>query len=295
MRGRIFSVKRMAVHDGDGIRTTLFLKGCPLRCRWCHNPEGISKRPGIAYYAQKCINCGACTHLCDANVTRDGRHIYDRSRCVACGRCETVCPGEAFTCYGRDVEVEEILPRLIEDRLFFEHSGGGVTLSGGEPLAQSAFTTELLKRLKEEGINTAVDTCGYVPGKALRAAMPYTDTFLYDVKAIDPKVHEKLTGRDNAVILENLAMLCESGADVEVRVPVIPGMNDGQMEDIADFLAPLHVRKVRLLAYHHFAESKYEALGMTYGMPEETISPDKEKMESLARMFRETGVCAIFE
>ncbi len=295
MKGRISSIKRMAVHDGDGIRTTLFLKGCPLRCRWCHNPEGMSAEPQTAYYAKKCLNCGTCSGLCSANVMDGGRHRFVRESCIACGRCEAACPGEAFTFYGRTVEAEEILPRLLEDRAFYEHSGGGFTLSGGEPLLQAEFAIALLRRLKEEGVRTAVDTCGFVPESVIERAMPYTDEFLYDVKAFDPKVHEALTGQDNALILKNLSALCAAGADVEVRVPCVPGMNDGEMEKIAALLAQLPVKKVKLLAYHHFAASKYEALGMDYGMPGDTVPPDKEEMQKLVDLFREKGAPAFYE
>lgn len=292
MKGYIASVKRMAVHDGDGIRTTVFMKGCPLRCRWCHNPETLSRAPQTAYYAKKCLNCGACSQYCQANIMINGRHVYMRDKCTSCGRCERLCPGEAFTYYGRETDTEELLPQLLEDRLFYENSGGGVTISGGEPLMQPEFTVELLKRLKAEGIRTAVDTCGYVSPHILESAMPYTDVFLYDVKAADSKVHESLTGRSNELILDNLRLLTENGATVEVRVPLIPGMNDGEMDAVAELLAPLPVKSVKLLAYHHFAASKYEALGMHYNMPESTVPPDEATMDKTVNCFRKKGVPA---
>lgn len=223
---------------------------------------------------------------------QDGRHVYIREKCISCGRCEPVCPGEAFAYYGRETDVEEILPQLLEDRLFYEHSGGGVTISGGEPLMQPEFTIELLKRLKAEGIRTAVDTCGCVPRHVFERAMPYTDVFLYDVKAADSKVHESLTGRPNELILDNLRALAKAGAAIEVRVPLIPGMNDGEMDAIAKLLAPLPIKRVKLLAYHHFAASKYAALGMRYGMPESTVSPDEDSMEKMVARFREKGISA---
>lgn len=291
MTGRMLSIKRMAVHDGEGIRTTLFLKGCPLRCRWCHNPEGIARKPQTAYYPQKCLHCGGCAGLCQANRMAEGRHQFWREKCISCGRCAALCPGEAFAFYGRETTVEEILPQLLEDRIFYESSGGGVTLSGGEPLLQIDFAEALLRQLKEAGVHTAVDTCGCVPWSAFERALPYTDVFLFDVKAVDSDVHRALTGQPNELILENLRALAGAGAALEIRVPCIPGMNDGELAGIARLLARLPVGRVKLLPYHHFAASKYAALGMPYGMPD-MPSPDSATMDRWVAMFQAQGVPA---
>lgn len=205
-KGRIFDIKRFAVHDGSGIRTTVFLKGCPLKCLWCHNPEGISFRPQLAFYRHKCVGCGECAGVCPTGaqtMSADG-HAYDRERCTACGRCEPVCLGRALVLYGKEMTADELMPVLLEDKAFYDNSGGGITLSGGECLCQPDFCAELLRKAKENGLNTAVDTCGFVPRAAIDAVMPYTDMFLYDIKAMDETVHIRCTGHANQPILENL-------------------------------------------------------------------------------------------
>ena len=208
MKATVSDIKRFAVHDGDGIRTTVFLKGCPLKCVWCHNPESISFNTQIAFYQNKCIGCGACTQVCPsaAHGIIDADHVFERSLCIGCGRCEKVCLGEALKFYGREMTVSELLPILLEDKVFYETSGGGVTISGGECLCHADFCAELLKSLKREGINTAVDTCGFVPKVALEKIAPFTDMFLYDIKALDEHVHIRCTGKSNKLILENYLM-----------------------------------------------------------------------------------------
>jgi len=247
MTATIFEIKRFAVHDGDGIRTTVFFKGCPLRCVWCHNPEGLTTAPQTARYAHKCIGCGECK--------KEGFTPDD-------------CLGEATVLYGKEVTVEELLPILLEDRDFYETSSGGVTLSGGECLVQADFCAELLKRLKENEIHTAVDTCGFVPRTALDKVLPYTDVFLYDIKAYDEDVHIKCTGVSNRQILENLNYLNSISKNIEIRIPYVPDQNDGQIEKIACFLAPFkNIKKIRVLPYHNYAGSKYKALNIPDTLP----------------------------
>ena len=295
-KGCIFEVKRFAVHDGDGIRTTLFLKGCSLKCVWCHNPEGIAFAPQLAYYANKCIGCGECVSVCPAGAQRisqqEDRHIYERGKCMSCGACEKVCLGEALKFYGKSVTVEEILPLLLEDKEFYENSGGGVTLSGGECLMQADFCAELLKALKDKGVHTAVDTCGFVPRTAIDKVLPYTDIFLYDVKAYDEGVHIKCTGQSNKLILENLQYLDDCGKDIEVRIPYVPEYNADQMEKIGNFLCGLkHLTGVRVLPYHNYAGSKYEALGMENTLP--VVLPKEQEMEQVKQRMREKGIRVI--
>ncbi len=271
MKTLICDIKRFAVHDGDGIRTTLFLKGCPLKCVWCHNPESISVRPQLAYYGSKCIGCGECTEVCKSGAHKmtESGHIFDPSFCIACGKCEEVCLGSALTLYGKEVTVDEILPRLLEDKEFFETSGGGVTLSGGECLIHPDFCAELLKKLKENGVNTAVDTCGNATKEAIDKVLPYTDIFLYDIKAADEAVHIKCTGQSNKKILENLFYIDSQYKPTEVRIPFVPGFNDGEIEKIGEILKNLrNLKNVRVLPYHNFAGSKYAALGMENTLPE---------------------------
>lgn len=283
MTGTIFDIKRFAVHDGDGIRTTVFLKGCPLRCRWCHNPEGLTMPFQLAYHAHKCVACGACQKTCPngAHVVENGQHRFIRENCTACGACVSACPAEALKLYGQNVTVEELLPVLLEDREFYEQSGGGVTVSGGECLMQADFCVELLKKLKEEGIHTAVDTSGFVPRETLDKVVPYADIFLYDLKAIDEAVHIRCTERPNRQILENLLYLDSMGKKVEIRIPIVPGFNDGEVPKIAEFLTQLkNLTRVRLLAYHDFAENKYKALDMENTMPK-TQSPSTAEYKPL--------------
>ncbi len=282
MNANIFEIKRFAVHDGDGIRTTVFFKGCPLNCVWCHNPEGLYAKPQIAYYAHKCQNCGACTELCAAN-SLEKTHAFDKKACNGCGKCVPVCPAEAFIKYGKTVDTDQLLSAILEDKPFYENSGGGVTLSGGECLCQADACAELLQKCKAEGLHTAVDTCGFVPRTAFDKVIPYTDVFLYDLKAFDEDVHIKCTGRSNKQILENLRYLNEKNCKIEIRIPYVPHYNDDQMEKIRDFLQTLkNIVRVRVLPYHNYAGSKYEALGIKHALPD-TLPTDEEikKAEAL--------------
>lgn len=289
MKAKIFEIKRFGVHDGDGIRTTVFLKGCPLRCVWCHNPEGIGFAPETAYYEHKCIGCGECVRVCpsQAHSMKMGVHTFDRETCTGHGKCKTVCLGDALVFYGKEVTVDELLPALLEDKDFYDSSNGGVTLSGGECLMQADFCAELLKRLKEHGVHTAVDTCGFVSKEALDKVIPYTDVFLYDLKAYDEDVHVRCTGQSNHVILENLSYLDQLGKSVEIRIPYVPDYNDDQIEKLALFLKPLqHISKIRILPYHNYAVSKYKALGLPCTMPsklptDEELSHAKETVQRI--------------
>ena len=255
MIATIFEIKRFAVHDGDGIRTTVFFKGCPLRCVWCHNPEGLSFDPQEAFYAHKCIGCGECK--------KDG---FTHENCL----------GEARISYGKEVTVDELLPLLLEDRDFYETSGGGVTLSGGECLMQADFCAELLRRLKAEGIHTAVDTCGFVSKETLDKVVSFTDIFLYDLKAYDEDVHIKCTGRSNKQILENLKYLDSLGKNIEIRIPYVPEYNSDQIEKIAFLLSELkHITNIRVLPYHNYAGSKYAALNIENTLPSK-LPTDKD-------------------
>ena len=273
MKATVFEIKRFAVHDGDGIRTTAFLKGCPLQCVWCHNPEGLSHKPQLAFYEAKCIGCGACVAVCPtgAQEIQEGRHLFHREKCTACGACAAECLGNALALYGKEYTVEELLPLLLEDKDFYENSGGGVTLSGGECLLWADFCAALLKALKENGISTAVDTCGMVPRASLDKVIPYTDVFLYDLKAVDGEVHKACTGVDNRVILENLRYLDEKGCKIEIRIPFVPEFNDGEKEKMLSLLSELkNLVRVRVLPYHKYAGGKYAALGLVNTLPENT-------------------------
>lgn len=289
MSGAIITgVKRFEIHDGDGIRTTLFLKGCPLGCLWCHNPENMAFRPQLMFFSDRCLGCGLCTKLCKNHSFSQGIHAIDWGNCAACGVCAENCPAGALEISGKAVEPEEILPILLEDRMFFESSGGGVTISGGEPLARWEFTLELLKLLKKNGVHTAVDTCLFSPAQVLDQVAPYADQFLVDIKAMDPEVHRRCTGVSNEQILENIRFLDRLGAYMEIRVPYIPGHNDGEMGAIAAFISSLERRpKVRLLPYHDYGDAKYHRLGR---IPNPIPQPREEDIRAAMDIFRIHGL-----
>ena len=283
--GRIVGIKRFEIHDGDGIRTTLFLKGCPLKCIWCHNPESISYRPQVAYNEARCIGCGACASLCTVHSLSGDKHFYDRSKCTGCGRCEEACLGEALTFYGKDITVQDALTLLTEDRIFYISSGGGVTLSGGEPLLQADFCRELLRLLQTAGIHTAIDTCGFATRAQIDKVIDITDLFLYDIKFIDVNKHIQYTGKPNEVILNNLTYIIGRGKRVEIRIPLIPTINDDQIDPIGGFLAALgFTGKVKLLPYHDFAASKYEALEMENTLPAVRTPDNGQIADAVARL-----------
>lgn len=287
----VFEIKRFAIHDGDGIRTTVFFKGCPLKCVWCHNPEGIAAKSELGYYSHKCKNCGACVTACpnECHIMQDGIHTFDREKCIACGKCETCCPSGALKLYGKEFTVDELCEILLEDKAFYDESGGGVTLSGGECLMQSDFCAELLKRLKESGVHTATDTSGFVTKKAIDTVFPFTDIFLYDIKAFDSEIHKKATGCQNEIILENLAYINELGGKTEIRIPYVPEFNADEIEKIAKYLSSLEcVTKVRVLPYHNYASSKYSALGMENTLPE--TLPTDEEIENAKRILKSYGL-----
>jgi pyruvate formate lyase activating enzyme len=286
----IFNIQRYSIHDGPGIRTTVFLKGCPLKCVWCHNPEGISFQHQTAYLAHKCISCGECVTACPAGChsAANGVHTFHRENCTACGICSKICFGEAMLHYGEEKTVEELMPLLLEDRVFYGDTGG-VTLSGGECLMQADFCAELLKQLKENGVHTAVDTCGFVSRDAIDKVMPYTDVFLYDLKAYDEDVHIKCTGHSNKMILENLKYIDRCGKQIEIRLPFVPGFNSEQIEAMASFMSGVkNLTKVRILPYHNYAGNKYKSLGMRDTLPE--TMPDEKDIEEAMIFLKTYGI-----
>lgn len=263
MKATIFNIQRMSLHDGPGIRTTVFFKGCTLRCTWCHNPESIDKKPQLQWNPNLCISCGACVPVCPsgARCMKENVLEYDRRVCNNCGPCAGVCPTGAAEMIGFDRDTAEIAAEAEKDRVMYQVSSGGVTCSGGEPLMQADAVADLLYRLKKKGIHTAVDTAGYVPYEAFEKVIPYTDLFLYDLKHWDSKEHKKYTGVFNELILKNFTKL-EKRAEIIVRIPFIKGVQANAMEPISEFLkGKTNVRLVEILPYHSLGESKYRTLG----------------------------------
>ncbi len=262
----------------------MFFKGCPLVCRWCHNPEGIGKGPEIIYWSSRCLGCLDCLQACPqgAITAREGSIVIDRERCDLCGICSALCPGNALEMAGKRVTVPELIEELLKDRIFYEESGGGVTFSGGEPLAQPEFLRRVLIACRKEDLSTAIDTAGYVPLKTLMAIAPLADLFLYDLKDMNRERHKVYTGVDNDLILTNLQVLARHHKNIIVRMPIIPGINDDEsnIRRSGEFLATINIKRVELLPYHKMATDKYTRLGEKYLLPDLT-EPAKDSMEKI--------------
>jgi pyruvate formate lyase activating enzyme len=295
LSGVIFDIERFALHDGPGIRTTLFLKGCPLACRWCHNPESISPRPQLVFLESKCISCGKCFEACPAGAHErltDGSRAYHRDKCTLCGRCVEVCPPQALVMEGWTITVEDAVAELSRDAPFYSRSGGGITLSGGEPMRQTRFSAEVLRRCREKGIHTALDTSGYAPWDDFEKVLPFVNLVLYDLKHADSGFHLSYTGVPNDLILENLTRIDRTGAAIEIRVPVIPGINDDRenIEALSEISGRLgNLTGVRLLPYHGLGEAKYARLGRAYSLSG-LQQPSRERMEEVSSWFAPTGI-----
>jgi pyruvate formate lyase activating enzyme len=266
--GLIFDIKKYAIHDGPGIRTTIFLKGCPLTCWWCHNPEGIRREPEFMWSKERCLHCEACVNACPKNAlsfSPEGDLNITMQPCNTCTACVTACHAQALELIGKEMTVEEVMKEIEKDTIFYDESKGGVTFSGGEPLMQPDFVYNLLKTCKERAIHTALDTCGYAPPDILKRISSITDLFLYDVKVINDEIHKKATGVSNALILENLKMLSRMKKDIIVRIPLIPGINDDEksITDLGEFVSALHVKEVSILPYHKSGLEKMRKLKKT--------------------------------
>lgn len=291
----VFNIQHFSLHDGPGVRTTCFLKGCNLRCRWCHNPESFEKSPCLYYEEKKCIGCGLCVAACPhgaQEMTANGRHVLHRDTCQCCFACVAACPTGALEQKGRPRADEDILKELLRDRELYRFSGGGVTFSGGEPLLQAGAVLRLALRLREQGVHIAVDTAANVPWDAFASALPAADLFLFDVKFITPEKHAMYTGVPNGRILENIRRAAAQ-KDCYIRVPVIAGVNSdtAEMERIARFTASLgaHVRKTELLTCHDLGAAKYRALNLPFH-PFSALPP--EEMEARRELFARCGVTA---
>ncbi|WP_077612661.1 glycyl-radical enzyme activating protein [Clostridium sp. Marseille-P2415] len=269
LTGAVFDIQRFSLHDGPGIRTIVFLKGCPLSCRWCSNPESQSAKPAILYKKNDCLHCGRCTTACKRGaIGPEHKNWVDRERCSGCGECVNACPAGALVLKGKTMTVQQVIRELKKDATTYRRSGGGITLSGGEPLVQYEFASELLKACKGQGWNTAIETTGIGTAEAIETVIPYVDTVLLDIKHMDGEQHRKFTGATNEMALKNALRISRISRTV-IRVPVIPGFNYSTeaVKAIAEYAKTLTgIRTIHLLAYHSFGENKYSLLGKDYSM-----------------------------
>ncbi len=291
----ITNIQKFSIHDGDGIRTSVFFKGCPLKCEWCHNPETQRYEREMQFDPGKCTGCGACVKACNnqALAMKDGKPVLDKEACTLCGRCENYCPAGIREIVGREYTVKELVKELMKDQIFYEDSGGGVTLSGGEVMTMDMdYILAVARELKRQDITLTIDTCGYVQYERFQALLPYVNTFLYDVKVMDPELHKKYIGADNKLILENLVRLARDGARIYIRIPTIKEVNGNEknMRETIAFLKEhdIHPAQVNLLPYHDTGSGKYPKLDMEY-KGTDLHAPDKEEMKNFVQLFADAG------
>ena len=292
----VTNIQGYSIHDGPGIRTIVFLKGCNLVCRWCANPECVLPRPEVGFIKSLCTRCGNCTGVCPQealNFDYAGLPSIDRNRCIGCGKCASVCSYHALPVYGRQMSLEEVFEAVKADKMFYETSGGGVTASGGEPLRHPEFVRALFERCHAEGINTCMETSGCADSPALLQVLPVTDYVLYDLKHMNADIHREFTGQPNHLILSNAKLLAESGVDFLFRMPLIPGINDSteNIRATAAFLKGLgsNAERIELMPYHRLGESKYIALNKPYRLHGlSAIEPSH--VESVRQAFENNGI-----
>ena len=292
----ITNIQKFSIHDGDGIRTTVFFFFFSLKCEWCHNPETQRFEKEMQVDREKCTGCGTCASVCPngaVRMTEDHRPSWDPKACTFCGKCENFCPAGSREIVGREYTVKELTKELMKDQMFYEESGGGVTFSGGEVMSMDMdFILAMAKELKRQDVTLTIDTCGYVPYERFEKILPYVNTFLYDVKVMDPELHKKYMGTDNKLILENLIRLSQDGARIYIRIPTIKEVNGNEqnMKETIAFLKEhdIHPAGVNLLPYHDTGSGKYAKLGMEY-KGTDLHAPDKEEMEAFAALFVNAG------
>ena len=300
MTGTIFDIQKFSIHDGPGIRTTVFLKGCPLRCRWCHNPESNLRRPELSFSPDRCIGCGYCLSHCPRELHRivAGEHLIARARCTACGTCAAECYADALELIGREASVDEVIQDVLRDTPFYETSGGGMTLSGGEPLCQIDFTEALLRRAKTEALHCCVETSGFAEYRDLERIAPYVDLFLYDVKETDDARHRAVTGVSNRSIVANLGRLHADGAAILLRLPIIPGVNDTieHYRGIAALTADLPgLVGIEIMPYHRLGEGKLARLGLAADARLTAHTPSAEEIGCWIDALAALGVSVVNE
>jgi pyruvate formate lyase activating enzyme len=291
--GNIFDVQRFSIHDGPGIRTTVFLKGCPAYCPWCSNPESQCALPELSYSRSRCLLCGRCVAACPAQALslQVDSVVVDRSRCMPCAECSRVCPSGAMRLVGRTVTAADVLAEVEKDRVFYEHSGGGMTVSGGEPLAQPQFTLALLEGARSLGLHSAVETAGLAEPETIERVLARANLILFDIKQLDSESHRSVVGEDSEVVVSNARLAARLGVKMIVRVPVIPGFNDQpyQIGAIGEFTCSLGVTEMHLLPYHAYGVSKYASLGRRYEVPE-TVPPTQGQLETLGATLETLGL-----
>ncbi len=294
--GTITDIQRFSIHDGPGIRTTVFFKGCNQRCFWCHNPETLASGPELQLFLDRCIACGACFEACSegAHQIVEGERRFNREACLACGACVDTCYAQALVLMGETQSVDQVVETILRDRAFYETSGGGVTLSGGEPLLQPAFAQAILTQCQKAGIHTAIETAANLPWETIVGILPVTDLIMMDIKVLDSDRHKAVTGVPNQRILQNALRLGAKPVDLVIRTPIVPGVNDDEasIAAIADFCAQLpNLRYYELLRFHAMAQSKYASLEMDYPAAE-LVAPSKELMARLTEVAQSFGLDA---
>lgn len=294
--GLIFNIQKFCSHDGPGIRTTVFCKGCPLSCPWCHNLEGRSPAPEPLLTPAVCTGCGACLTACPTGAAslQGGRPVIDMTRCSLCGQCVEACPQDGREICGREISVDQLMTELLKDKIFYDQSGGGVTFSGGEAMAQLEFLREALTACKQADLHTAIDTCGHVPWDAFSEVLPWTDLFLYDLKLMDPLRHQDATGVSNELILDNLRRLAEQTDRITIRIPVIPTVNDDEenARQLIAYLKRIRLGDVHLLPYHPLGRGKAARLDQTAGI-KTYPDPSAADLQRLADLFAGEGIPAL--
>ena len=286
---RLFNIQRYSVHDGDGIRTNIFLKGCPLKCKWCSNPESQRFFLENTYTPSSCMECQRCVDACPTGALSSVGE-YDRDKCKFCFRCAKLCPTASRAFIGEDWDIDSIVDEVLKDRVFYTRSGGGVTITGGEPLAQSDKVAKLARALKKVGLHLAIETCGFVKWSKLEPVLSCCDQVLYDIKEMDDEKHLEFTGVSNTIILENARKAAKLDNELIIRVPVIGGYNDTpeNIHAIAKFAADIGVNEINLLAFHRFGENKYEKSGMKYECKDHT--PDDKEMQNFKEIIEKYGI-----
>ena len=284
----VYNIQRFSTHDGAGIRTVVFLKGCPLRCEWCSNPESQSFEKSIFFNPMSCIGCGKCMHICKFHI-QVGRQGQDPD-CTHCGLCARVCPAKALECLGEEKTITEVLKEVEKDASFYRQSGGGVTVSGGEPLMHPEYVIKLAKEIKKSGYNLALETTGFAKWETAKAVFDNFDLLLYDIKHMDDEIHKKYTGVSNKLILENARKAAREGYNIIFRVPLMGGINatDDNITKLGDFAAELGIKEIHFLPYHTFGEYKYKYLRRKYETS--AYKPEKEDIERLAKILEDKGI-----